>query len=1008
MNDIDCNNNSNNGDNSHTYPPAAMPRLVQTAHVREGSRVTIWWPAAQTYYAATVRKENPRKRENFQISYDGQPNPADREWIDLQRHRFRILQQPSTSSPVVDVSTRTPPNEVSSGGTVAAAAKKGTAARKMVPAKRKGRTPTAGKNAAISPDAVLKNAKAIIDSNGGENSAKQANGGAVGSNCALSTTANGGNVSASPTPDDMLRIVSEGSRAPVAQSSTLFSSSSSSSSEEEEEDAPQRSTTERTTGASSSETGEEKLSTTVVNTAGLSVTVASPTSSTGKSEGRKRFQKNAAARAASPSSAVAPQKEVETEDVKSSNTEKRTGFKTEAAVVATPRSVVAQRKAGDDAAPDDTCVTIDPSSDRSTRSLVNTLIGVGSRVAVYWDDDDTYYPATVTNSRSRGVPFFLQYDDGEEEWIDLRTHKFRILGDFGSRRKSISSSAENSKRSPVSSPPRRRKFDSPPISKATAVAASKTTRAIPSKLTRGSSAPTALAASPTTPLSEPRRTRSVDSIRIELPKKKSKRQRTTTKTEEPSSSAISTIRVGTRVAVWWPEDERYYVGTVQKERVHAKPFYLLYDEDDKGEWIDFQSHSFCVMPSVPPEGKKRGRKAKEEDHPDGDVKVGCSIAIWWSNISQYMDGTVTRKRGDSFFIKYEKQPGHWIELSKYSYRLDLEQPSPPTTSISREPATASSPKQSSSKSAAASNFLRNPNRDGTGKFTTKAAPDASSTSLLAAITVGTRVSVFWEGDSKYYKGVVTRERKTGKKRHFLEYDDGIGSHWIDFANHWIRILPSNKRRRSATAEPPNEPAPKKPKHEQKTLDAPTQSPALEVGSRLEVWWSGDEEYFKGTVTKQGKTTGKYFIDYDDGTKEWINVNHQEYRLIRSRRPSKRPTLYQEEPVEKSTVVQTKKRVEKVGRLPEKCAVKETIDESDMSGGEGENDYYKYDDFVLGAVDKIRVGSKISVWWTAEQRYFDCTLKKIDLSSRKSYFLVYDDADEEWTDLRRRYFRILKR
>ena len=54
-------------------------------------------------------------------------------------------------------------------------------------------------------------------------------------------------------------------------------------------------------------------------------------------------------------------------------------------------------------------------------------VSVGQRIEVYWPNDKTYYPCTITGQRSgRGV-FFLTYDDGEEERVDLSTETFRLL-----------------------------------------------------------------------------------------------------------------------------------------------------------------------------------------------------------------------------------------------------------------------------------------------------------------------------------------------------------------------------------------------------------------------------------------------------------------------------------------------------------------------------------------------------------------------------------------------------
>ena len=57
-------------------------------------------------------------------------------------------------------------------------------------------------------------------------------------------------------------------------------------------------------------------------------------------------------------------------------------------------------------------------------------VSIGSRVEVYWPDDKTYYPASVTGQRNVGKSVFtLSYDDGEVERVDLSTEKFRILNE---------------------------------------------------------------------------------------------------------------------------------------------------------------------------------------------------------------------------------------------------------------------------------------------------------------------------------------------------------------------------------------------------------------------------------------------------------------------------------------------------------------------------------------------------------------------------------------------------
>lgn len=54
------------------------------------------------------------------------------------------------------------------------------------------------------------------------------------------------------------------------------------------------------------------------------------------------------------------------------------------------------------------------------------LIDIGTKVSVLWEGDSKFYPATVTKKREGDEPFFLEYEDGDQEWIDLNQCKFKI------------------------------------------------------------------------------------------------------------------------------------------------------------------------------------------------------------------------------------------------------------------------------------------------------------------------------------------------------------------------------------------------------------------------------------------------------------------------------------------------------------------------------------------------------------------------------------------------------
>ena len=63
-------------------------------------------------------------------------------------------------------------------------------------------------------------------------------------------------------------------------------------------------------------------------------------------------------------------------------------------------------------------------------SLDLAKVQIGSRVAVHWPEDDMYYEATVTRERyATNNLFRLEYDHSDQyEWLDLRHHKFCLLG----------------------------------------------------------------------------------------------------------------------------------------------------------------------------------------------------------------------------------------------------------------------------------------------------------------------------------------------------------------------------------------------------------------------------------------------------------------------------------------------------------------------------------------------------------------------------------------------------
>ena len=56
-------------------------------------------------------------------------------------------------------------------------------------------------------------------------------------------------------------------------------------------------------------------------------------------------------------------------------------------------------------------------------------VDVGTKVSVFWKGDSKFYPAIVMNKRKGAKPFYLAYEDGDTEWIDLNEYIFKIDAD---------------------------------------------------------------------------------------------------------------------------------------------------------------------------------------------------------------------------------------------------------------------------------------------------------------------------------------------------------------------------------------------------------------------------------------------------------------------------------------------------------------------------------------------------------------------------------------------------
>ncbi|CAJ1960340.1 unnamed protein product [Cylindrotheca closterium] len=138
-----------------------------------------------------------------------------------------------------------------------------------------------------------------------------------------------------------------------------------------------------------------------------------------------------------------------------------------------------------------------------------------------------------------------------------------------------------------------------------------------------------------------------------------------------------------------------------------------------------------------------------------------------------------------------------------------------------------------------------------------------------------------------------------------------------------------------------------------------QTEVLQTGMRITCYWPDDDQWYKGTVAEK-LDDDRFKISYDDGDEGEINAKEDKWR-----------------------------------RSLHNCIKENTL----------------IDEKKEALINKLEVGSRISVYFPYEKEYYAGSLtKKRDVSAQKGrHRIKYDDGDIEWTDLLfRKFKRITKK
>ena len=133
---------------------------------------------------------------------------------------------------------------------------------------------------------------------------------------------------------------------------------------------------------------------------------------------------------------------------------------------------------------------------------------------------------------------------------------------------------------------------------------------------------------------------------------------------------------------------------------------------------------------------------------------------------------------------------------------------------------------------------------------------------------------------------------------------------------------------------------------------------LEVGTRITVYSSDDDQWYRGTVAsapnEDDDDDNRFLIEYDDGDTAWLDKTESRWR-----RSTKQDTFIKHDTLSKA-------------RKQER-------------------------------IKKLHVGSRISIWWPHEKEYYTGTLTRIldddsDKKISRPHHIFYDDGDEDLVNL----------
>merc|ERR1712232_633428 len=66
--------------------------------------------------------------------------------------------------------------------------------------------------------------------------------------------------------------------------------------------------------------------------------------------------------------------------------------------------------------------------------------------------------------------------------------------------------------------------------------------------------------------------------------------------------------------------------------------------------------------------------------------------------------------------------------------------------------------------------------------------------------------------------------------------------------------------------------------EEKEFDTITKK-SFSVGMVIDVYWAGDDLYYRGKITKESRDKKRVFVQYEDGEEEWMDPYSEDEKIV---------------------------------------------------------------------------------------------------------------------------------